>query len=147
VQLSLQTLSTPIPHGQAVSDPQTGWTDDAYTCSCRFRPNGCLRYEHMFPSPHTSPFAKRVVSALLWTRSFLLLEDDYEVDWEVDRDELGHPHRASLGSRLGDRRPGAVTPREMACLCPVAQRERRGGETGGRGSRMSTGIARVAIDR
>lgn len=116
---------------------------------------------------------RRFSSALLLFRSFLLLEDDYEVDWEVDwdegtelagsetnghayvalRSELGgsegnrHPHRVALQSRLGDRRPGVVAGRELVCVCPLPPRERRVVEGGQRGSRMSTGIVRVAIDR
>ena len=43
------------------------------------------------------------LGALRLTRSFLLLEDDYDVDWEVDRDE---PRRARSRSR--DRRVRAV---------------------------------------
>jgi hypothetical protein len=136
---------------------------------------GCLQYEHMFSSSHSEtrrPRARRLSSALLLIRSFLLLEDDYDVDWEVDRDErtellgsdtnghasvalrseLGgsegnrHPHRMALQSRLGDRRPGEPASREMVCLCPLPQRDHRPAETGQLGSRMTTGNVRVAID-
>ena len=115
---------------------------------------------------------RRLSSAVLLIRSFLLLEDDYDVDWEVDRDERGefvgrdtsghssvalrselggsggdgHPHRVALRSRTVDRRPGVVAGRELVCVCPLPPRERRMGEVGQRGSRMSTGIVRVAID-
>ena len=44
-------------------------------------------YEHMFPSAKNSKLAQRTLGALRLTRSFLLLEDDYDVDWEVDWDE------------------------------------------------------------
>jgi len=37
----------------------------------------------MLPSLRTS-LAQRALGALGLTRSFLLLEDDYDVDWEVD---------------------------------------------------------------
>ena len=53
----------------------------------------------MFSSPRTSTLAQRALGALRLTRSFLLLEDDYDVDWEVDQDEprvSAHPHRAPL---------------------------------------------------
>lgn len=110
----------------------------------------------MFSSSHRSqpgkPTERRFSSALRLIRSFLLLEDDYDVDWEVDGDEgtelvgsgtsgracvalrsgLGgsegnrHPHRMALQSRLGDRRPGEVPVNDLVCVCPVAPRERRG---------------------
>jgi len=35
----------------------------------------------------TSALAQRALDALWRTRSFLLLEDDHEVDWEVDENE------------------------------------------------------------
>ena len=124
-------------------------------------------------SQHRAPFVRRLTSALLLIRSFLLLEDDCDVDWEVEWDEgtklvgrdtsghasvalrpelggsegEGHPHRMALQSRLGDRRPGEATQREAMCLCPVPRRERRPIEAGQRGSRMSTGSVRVVIDR
>ena len=44
-------------------------------------------YEHMFSPTRTSALAQRALGALRLTRSFLLLEDDYDVDWEVDPDE------------------------------------------------------------
>ncbi len=146
-------------------------------CSHDVRPIGNLQYEHVFSSTHHSqhrrPLVRRLSSALLLIRSFLLLEDDYDVDWEVDSDEetrlvgpdtnghatvalrseLGgsegnrHPHRTALQSRLGDRRPGEAAAQETVCLCPVSRRERRPVETGQLGSRMSTGSVRVVIDR
>jgi hypothetical protein len=119
---------------------------DTYTCSHRFRPEGYLQYEHMFCSSDTPTFSRRLLGALRLVRSFLLLEDDYEVDWEVDRDEWAeqsgfvwegcdgrrepregvHPHRMALRSQLGARRPGTVVPHEQICLCPVGGRARAG---------------------
>ena len=44
-------------------------------------------YEHMFATARAPTLAQRTLGALRLTRSFLLLEDDYDVDWEVDLDE------------------------------------------------------------
>jgi hypothetical protein len=81
----------------------------------------------MFSSPRTSNLGQRAFGALGLLRSFLLLEDDYEVDWEVGQDELSevdHPHRAALrgraiADRLAQRRPGQPAPRVHVCLCPI----------------------------
>jgi hypothetical protein len=87
-----------------------------------------LPYEQMFPSHKNSMLAQRTLGALRLTRSFLLLEDDYDVDWEVDLDESltqKHPHRAPLrgpGSRsrrLPERRPGEPIVADSHCLSPV----------------------------
>ena len=53
-------------------------------------------------------------------RSFLLLEDDYDVDWEVDQDEPARdaPHRAPLRGGCGA--PPASRDRADACLCVSA---------------------------
>jgi hypothetical protein len=83
----------------------------------------------MFPSTKNSKLAQRTLGALRLTRSFLLLEDDYGVDWEVDRDEPVaqiHPHRAPLrgrtsSERAASRRAGQPAPREHACLSPIAR--------------------------
>ena len=48
-----------------------------------FRPRASLACEHMF-SRGTSPLTQRALAAAGLTRSFLLLEDDRRVDWEVD---------------------------------------------------------------
>lgn len=126
-------------------------TPGAHTCSHGFRPKPGLQYEHMFCSSPTQRFSRRLVEAAHLVRSFLLLEDDYEVDWEVDQDELAvsgrrdveldlegsaqdaensmvedHPHRVALRSRLSVRRPGIVAPHEQVCLCPVGGRARAG---------------------
>ena len=74
-----------------------GMTSGTYTRSHPFRPQACVSYEQMFPSANSS-LARRALDALRLTRSFLTLEDDYAVDWEVDnRDEpygeTPHPHR------------------------------------------------------
>jgi hypothetical protein len=87
-----------------------------------------LSYEHMFPSLRTSVPVQRALAALRLTRSFLTLEDDYEVDWEVDANEPpagAHPHRAPLHGRAlvdrrGLRRPGQPAPTVHACTSPIA---------------------------
>jgi hypothetical protein len=116
------------------------------TCSQTVRPQRSLLYEHMFCSSPKPEVPRRLVRTLRLVRSFLLLEDDYEVDWEVDRDEraerpgaaiegsdghLGaeenvHPHRMALRSRLGARRPGIVASAEQVCLCPIGERASAG---------------------
>jgi len=76
----------------------------------------------MFYSSRTSPLAQRALGALRLTRSFLTLEDDYDVDWEVDPNEhlqAPHPHRAPLRERARARRPGQPAARDHACLTPV----------------------------
>jgi hypothetical protein len=98
----------------------------------------------MFCSSNTPALAQHLLRGARLVRSFLLLEDDYEVDWEVDQDELAelpaygfapgredstsgaHPHRRMLQSRLKSRRPGVVAAREQVCLCPVGGRARAG---------------------
>jgi hypothetical protein len=97
----------------------------------------------MFASAKTSKLAQRSLGALRLTRSFLTLEDDYDVDWEVDGDEQltqTHPHRAPLrgpgrrSRRASARRCGEPTARDHICLSPIgpaptntarASRERR----------------------
>jgi hypothetical protein len=90
----------------------------------------------MFPSANTPRPKQRLHGALQLIRSFLLLEDDYDVDWEVDWDgHLGatraptqmrrtpatsdHPHRIPLRIQRAARRPGAVVASEQVCLCPL----------------------------
>lgn len=80
----------------------------------------------MFSSSRTSTLAQRALGALRLTRSFLLLEDDREIDWEVGADgrpEANHPHRAPLRVRLPERRPGARAQRNHVCLTPLAPRQ------------------------
>jgi hypothetical protein len=81
----------------------------------------------MFSPERTSDVRQRAYGALRLARSFLLLEDDYEVDWEVgqeERFEPEHPHRAALAlqaipDRLEHRRPGGTLPGPHLCLSPV----------------------------
>jgi hypothetical protein len=81
----------------------------------------------MFPPTRKRTLAQRTAGALRLARSFLLLEDDYEVDWEVDENELGqsaHPHRLPLPGRVGGghlsaRRPGQPSPQRHVCVSPV----------------------------
>ncbi|HWX97027.1 MAG TPA: hypothetical protein VNZ01_09270 [Solirubrobacteraceae bacterium] len=76
----------------------------------------------MFPFARTSTLAQRALDALRLTRSFLLLEDGHDVDWEVGQDEhsqTNHPHRAPLRGRRTARRPGQPAPVRHVCLCPV----------------------------
>jgi len=81
----------------------------------------------MFSSPRTSTLGQRALGALGLVRSFLLLEDDYDVDWEVDQGEragVDHPHRAPLqgrgaASRRSRRRAGQPAPAVQLCLSPL----------------------------
>lgn len=104
------------------TEPLAGARSDTYVRSSRFRPMGFLAYEHMFSHTRTPKLAQRALDAMRLTRSFLLLEDDYEVDWEVGQDEPQaheHPHRVPLRGGLPRRRPGAPAPRNHVCVCPV----------------------------
>jgi len=85
------------------------------TCSYAFCPNRVLLYEHMFCSSRKPEAPRTLVRTLQLVRSFLLLEDDFCVDWEVAdeytespgsawedsdgqqdaRDDV-HPHRLAL---------------------------------------------------
>ena len=79
----------------------------------------------MFPPSAKSKLAQRALEAARLARSFLLLEDDDRVDWEVGQDEPRapmHPHRAALRSGSGQRRPGAPAPACHVCLTPVQRR-------------------------
>ena len=105
-----------------------GMTSGTYTRSHPFRPQACVSYEQMFPSANSS-LARRALDALRLTRSFLTLEDDYAVDWEVDnRDEpygeTPHPHRAPLRGRSVRRRRGQPATAPQLCLSPVTRRPR-----------------------
>jgi hypothetical protein len=77
----------------------------------------------MFSRQAKMKLAQRATGALGMARSFLLLEDDYAVDWEVGQDELSplpHPHRAPLRRRERlARRPGSPAPAPQLCLSPL----------------------------
>jgi len=94
----------------------------------------------MFPRSTPFPLTRRARNALTLARSFLLLEDDYDVDWEVDQDEsgrdrsriegiferparerasMGHPHRTILRGRSARARAGEPAQASQVCLCPV----------------------------
>jgi hypothetical protein len=82
----------------------------------------------MFAPQTTSKLAQRTLGALRLTRSFLLLEDDYDVDWEVDYDEpltQQHPHRVPLcgpgrrSRRVRARRAGETAAGHAICLSPL----------------------------
>lgn len=91
-------------------------------CSQMFRPRALVPYEHMFSSLRTSPLAQRALGALDLARSFLMLEDDCDVDWEVDRNELSapiHPHRVPLRRGSHHRRPGTPAAAEQVCTTPI----------------------------
>ncbi|HTR21810.1 MAG TPA: hypothetical protein VMH88_13220 [Gemmatimonadales bacterium] len=96
----------------------------------------------------TSTLTQRALAAAGLIRSFLLLEDDDPVDWEVDvRENAGDAqatgaalHARKLKRPNRARRPGSVRPAFQLCLSPVgadATHERlraRGAErTGHRG--------------
>jgi hypothetical protein len=96
----------------------------AYGCSLQVRPIATVAYEHMFPHANRTKLAQRALDAMRVARSFLLLEDDYEVDWEVGQGEpshASHPHRAPLRRGYAQRRAGNVPARPQACLCPVGR--------------------------
>jgi hypothetical protein len=104
----------------------------------------------MFPYANNRQSASRLIGALRLIRSFLLLEDDYDVDWEVGQDgpygDMGvtvgsfvdgptrewrswspldreHPHPRTMHVDRRERRPGSVRTREQGCSCPLpAQR-------------------------
>lgn len=124
-----------------------------------------LPYEHVFCSLATSTLVQRARGALSLTRSFLLLEDDDPVDWEVDREDRAaggepawaHAHRAPLHGRRAVRRGGQALAPPQVCLCPIGtdrpRRELRAFPAAAtakvpaqRGSRITTGSSRVAID-
>ncbi len=52
-----------------------------------------------------------------------MLEDDYDVDWEVDWNEPTgetHPHRAPLRGGVVPRRPGEPATAPQLCLSPIS---------------------------
>jgi len=66
-----------------------GSSQETYICSYRSVRQSPYLYEHMFPRSTPPPLTRRARNALSLARSFLLLEDDYDVDWEVDQVEPG----------------------------------------------------------
>ncbi|HEX3691853.1 MAG TPA: hypothetical protein VHU13_00800 [Solirubrobacteraceae bacterium] len=117
----------------------------------------------MFPPANNRQPASRLIGALRLIRSFLLLEDDYDVDWEVDRDEphgdmhvvdgafadrrtrerqvwspldREHPHRRIGRVERRARRSGSVQEREHVCACPLPIRR---GSTPANQSRTTAG--------
>src|SRR5436305_8378315 len=88
----------------------------------------------MFPKTNASTLTQRALAGLRLCRSFLMLEDDDAVDWEVgwtERAELDeHPHRAALRERRprrrAPRRPGESSPAPHVCLSPIRGRPARG---------------------
>jgi hypothetical protein len=118
LQLPLQGIYPSIGFPKPFMDPR----GDPYTRSYRVRPTRVLAYEHMFPTANKPKLAQRALDALRVARSFLLLEDDYDVDWEVDQDEpnrVPHPHRAPLRGRVYERRAGQVAAAKHLCLSPL----------------------------
>lgn len=96
-------------------------------------PDPLVACEHMFPSWRTSALAQQALSAFRLTRSFLLLEDDDRVDWEVDGGEpadarpSGAPLREGICRRRTARqRPGQppAAPQVCALRWPLAQASR-----------------------
>ncbi len=110
-------------------------------------------YEQMFAKATTSKLAQRTLGALRLTHSFLLLEDDYDVDWEVDRDEeltQSHPHRMALRGparhlrSLPSRRKGAIPSRQQPCISPIGPVSKHA--TDGRARPTLPGAAQAALD-
>src|SRR5207245_4086281 len=94
--------------------------------SSTVHPRPSVRCEHMFPSLRTFALAQRALAAFRLTGSFLLLEDDDRVDWEVDGSEPAgaRPDRAPLreriaASRLTVRRAGQPVRAAQVCVSPV----------------------------
>jgi hypothetical protein len=115
----------------------------------------------MFSSLRTSQLAQRALGAADLARSFLMLEDDECVDWEVDRSEPiapVHPHRAPLRRPSYSRRPGAAPVAPQICVSPtfygrpatrgIAGAERESEQLSARrGSRAGRTETRAARDR
>ncbi len=109
LQASLQSSRAEIGSARARSRLDSATRTHVRAASVR---RAVLSYEHMFSSPRTSTLAQRTLGALGLARSFLLLEDDYEVDWEVDQDERGRGGSSAPSGAAGGRAPGA--PRRRA---------------------------------
>jgi hypothetical protein len=94
----------------------------------------------MFPPSKDSTLARRILGVARLTRSFLLLEDDYDVDWEVDRNEPAeaiHPHRVALRRHSRAGRPGRPPEPQHVCMCPV----NRAGSTKSRRAALGRPVA------
>lgn len=169
MQVALQPRDPLNPRAQAVFRPLAPLGPTCAHTFASFRPEPPLLYEHVFRSLAASTLVQRARTALSLTRSFLLLEDDDPVDWEVGRVEPridGEPtwaraHRRQLRERRAAvpglvRRAGQPAPRPQVCLCPIVNgtgASRRFAPTGAtvcapdqRGSRTTTGSSRCAID-
>jgi len=88
----------------------------------------------------TSTLTQRALAAAGLIRSFLLLEDDRSVDWEVDRQEVAgdgqaarvalhedqaeHPHARGLTRPQRTRRPGEGRRVSQPCLSPIGPADR-----------------------
>jgi hypothetical protein len=140
MQLLLHASEVDLGSGERFCETALG----TYTRSHTFYPSSCLSYEQMFPLSRTSTLAQRTLGALRLTRSFLLLEDDYDVDWEVDWNEpsgeVAHPHRAPLRGGLARRRPGEPATAQQLCLSPITS---PAGMMRGRTHRAFPGFASV----
>jgi hypothetical protein len=98
-------------------------------------------------SSRTSTLAQRALAAAELIRSFLLLEDDYRVDWEVDRHDETEDvqatraalHRRELKRPQRSRRPGESRAAVQLCLSPVGH--------SGRHERVRPRIAERAAHR
>lgn len=80
----------------------------------------------MFSRAQPSRIADLTETALRTARSFLLLESDEPVDWEVDEDEqaahTAHPHREPLRGRPSHaRRAGQPPSPAQVCICPITR--------------------------
>jgi hypothetical protein len=106
-----------------LQEPLFGAQDQPERRSDAVHPPPPIRCEHMFPSWRTFALAQQALAAFRLTRSFLLLEDDDCVDWEVDWSESAgaRPERAPLRERISRRqrprqRQGQPTPVRQICV-------------------------------
>src|SRR5271169_1566676 len=76
----------------------------------------------MFPSSRTSALAQRALDALRLTRSFLLLEDDHDVDWEVDTGESSTRGPPGGGPDVCEETGGVLLSQALASQVPSALR-------------------------
>ena len=121
-------------------------TDVRVSC----RPTAFLSYEHMFSLAPTSKLAQRALGALRLARSFLLLEDDYDVDWEVGQDERATRTASASSAAARSGAPRAVPAscrhgRRRACRPSGAARRGMGGHVCA--ARSRAGRARATLAR